>query len=457
MGRSNFAIAKPNCKRMKNKPLLYGYVLAASFGAFVVGLNLGGISGALEFLVAEFGLSAMAAGLVTGVIMIGCLIGALFGGRYSDKYGRKNIMILSAAVLAAAALGCALAPDAAWLIAARFAAGCGMGILSAVIPIYISEISPARWRGTFVSFYQLFIVIGILAAYCADFGMMAWTANWRWMLGLPLPFAVCNLSMLAFLPESPRWLVRHGAQTAAHKVVARMGLAAEDAAAMLRVPESSQEGGPGLSALFRRPMAYVVLLGSLLAAFQQITGINVIINYAPEILRQTGIGGDLALMRAIYVGMVNFLFTVAAVWLVDRWGRKKLLLWGCAGLVVSLAYLAYAFAQPEPDSVGILAALLVYIAFFAVSLSPLMFVVTAEIYPSAIRGTAMALSTGISWACAFLVVQFFPVMLERFGASAVFAGFGALSLAAWVFIRFRIPETKGRSLEEIEKQLLKNE
>ena len=415
---------------MKNKLLLFGYVFAASFGAFVVGLNLGGISGALEFITAEFGLSAMAMGLVTSAIMIGCLIGALLGGRYSDKYGRRNMMIISAVMLILSAVGCAMASNAAWLIAARFLGGCGMGVL---------------------------IVIGILAAYCADFGMISWGNNWRWMLGLPLLFAAGNLLMLLFLPESPRWLIKQGEYEVARKAIARMGISSEDAAVMLETPKSSQKGGPKLSELFRGSTTHIVLLGSLLAVFQQITGINVIINYAPEILRQTGIGGDTALMQALYVGIVNFLFTIVAVWLVDRLGRKKLLLWGCAGLVVSLAYLTYAFAQPLPGSIGILIALLVYIAFFAVSLSPLMFVVTAEIYPSAIRGTAMALSTGISWACAFLVVQFFPIMLESVGAAIVFAGFGVLCLAAWLFIYIWIPETKGRSLEEIEKQLLKKE
>ena len=406
---------------MKNKLLLFGYVFAASFGAFVVGLNLGGISGALEFITAEFGLSAMAMGLVTSAIMIGCLIGALLGGRYSDKYGRRNMMIISAVMLILSAVGCAMASNAAWLIAARFLGGC------------------------------------ILAAYCADFGMISWGNNWRWMLGLPLLFAAGNLLMLLFLPESPRWLIKQGEYEVARKAIARMGISSEDAAVMLETPKSSQKGGPKLSELFRGSTTHIVLLGSLLAVFQQITGINVIINYAPEIFRQTGIGGDTALMQAIYVGIVNFLFTIVAVWLVDRLGRKKLLLWGCAGLVVSLAYLTYAFAQPLPGSIGILIVLLVYIAFFAVSLSPLMFVVTAEIYPSAIRGTAMALSTGISWACAFLVVQFFPIMLESFGAAIVFAGFGVLCLAAWLFIYIWIPETKGRSLEEIEKQLLKKE
>lgn len=442
---------------MKKKLLLFGYVFAASSGALVVGLNLGGISGALEFIAREFGLSAISIGLVTSVIMIGCLIGALLGGRYSDRYGRRMMMIISAILLILSAAGCALAGDVAWLIAARFVGGCGMGVLSAVIPIYISEISPAKWRGTFVSFYQLFIVIGILGAYCADYGMIAWANNWRWMLAVPLVFAATNLLMLLFLPESPRWLIKQGEEEAAREVITRMGVASEDAAEMLRTRQTSQKGSPRLSELFRGSTGYIVLLGSLLAVFQQITGINVIINYAPEILRQTGLGGDTALMQAIFVGIVNFLFTVVAVWLVDRLGRKKLLLWGCAGLVVSLAYLTYAFAQPQPDSLGILIALLVYIAFFAVSLSPLMFVVTAEIYPAAIRGTAMALSTGISWACAFLVVQFFPVMLESLGAAVVFAGFGVLCLAAWLFIRFRIPETKGRSLEEIEKFLLKIE
>ncbi len=437
---------------MKNKLLLIECVLGASFGAFVVGLNIGGISGALEFLAADFGLSALATGLVTGIIMIGCLVGALLGGRCSDRYGRKNSMLFSAAILIVAALWCGFANNAASLIIARFVGGCGMGVLSVVIPIYISEISPAKWRGTFVSFYQLFIVIGILVAYCADFWMSDRVGNWRWMLGLPLPFALLNMAALFFVPESPRWLAGQGKADKAKKIMAAM--CSDDCSAILNA-NASQDGTPGLSALFKRPMAYIVLLGVLLAAFQQITGINVIINYAPEILRQTGIGGEQALMQAIYVGLVNFLFTIVAVWLVDRWGRKKLLLWGCAGLVASLGYLTYAFSQPSPDSIGVLIALLVYIAFFAISLSPLMFVVTAEIYPSAIRGTAMALSTGISWACAFLVVQFFPVMLEYLGSSIVFAIFGLLCLAAWLFIYLYIPETKGRSLEDIEKELLK--
>ena len=260
---------------MKNKLLLFGYVFAASFGAFVVGLNLGGISGALEFITAEFGLSAMAMGLVTSAIMIGCLIGALLGGRYSDKYGRRNMMIISAVMLILSAVGCAMASNAAWLIAARFLGGCGMGVLSAVIPIYISEISPAKWRGTFVSFYQLFIVIGILAAYCADFGMISWGNNWRWMLGLPLLFAAGNLLMLLFLPESPRWLIKQGEYEVARKAIARMGISSEDAAVMLETPKSSQKGGPKLSELFRGSTTHIVLLGSLLAVFQQITGLTV--------------------------------------------------------------------------------------------------------------------------------------------------------------------------------------
>mgnify|MGYP002572540635 CR=1 FL=1 len=427
--------------------------MLSAFGPFVIDMYLP----AMPEMTKVFSASVSSVQLGLTFCMVGLAFGQVIFGPLSDKYGRKNMLVISSVILTLSAAGCALASNAAWLIAARFLDGCGMGVLSAVIPIYISEISPAKWRGTFVSFYQLFIVIGILAAYCADFGMISWGNNWRWMLGLPLLFAAGNLLMLLFLPESPRWLIRQGEYEAARKAIARMGISSEDAAVMLETPKSSQKGGPKLSELFRRSTAYIVLLGSLLAVFQQITGINVIINYAPEILRQTGIGGDTALMQAIYVGIVNFLFTIVAVWLVDRLGRKKLLLWGCAGLVASLAYLTYAFAQPQPDSIGILIALLVYIAFFAVSLSPLMFVVTAEIYPSAIRGTAMALSTGISWACAFLVVQFFPVMLESFGAAIVFAGFGLLCLAAWLFICIWIPETKGRSLEEIEKQLLKKE
>lgn len=409
----------------KSKVILYS--LVAAFGALVVGLNLGGISGAIDIIETEFSLTALTKGLVAGALMIGCLIGALTGGSLSDKFGRRPLMIVSAALLAVSAAGCSmLSNGAAALVAFRFIGGLGVGVLSAVIPAYITEIAPEKMRGTLVSLYQLFVVIGILAAYTANYFLAGSAGGWRYMLGFPLAFAFVDIVLLLFLPESPVWL-EQGNRT--------------------------KRSDAKLSELFHGKIAKVVFLGCMLAFFQQITGINVVINYAPGILGKVGIAGSDPMLQTVFVGAANLLFTVIALWLCDKFGRKTLLVSGCAGLVLSLGYLTYAFSIDAPSNIGILVAILAYIAFFALSLSPLMFVVTSEMYPSHIRGTAMALSTGISWVCAFLVVQFYPWMESTLGTNVTFGIFCALCLMAGLFIHFFIPETKGKKLEDIQKEL----
>lgn len=409
----------------KSKVILYS--LVAAFGALVVGLNLGGISGAIDIIETEFSLTALAKGLVAGALMIGCLIGALTGGSLSDKFGRRPLMMASAALLAVSAAGCSmLSNGAAALVAFRFIGGLGVGVLSAVIPAYITEIAPEKMRGTLVSLYQLFVVIGILAAYTANYFLAGSAGGWRYMLGFPLAFAFVDIVLLLFLPESPVWLEHRN-----------------------RTKRSDAK----LSELFHGKIARVVFLGCMLAFFQQITGINVVINYAPGILGKVGIAGSDPMLQTVFVGAANLLFTVIALWLCDKFGRKTLLVSGCAGLVLSLGYLTYAFSIDAPSNIGILVAILAYIAFFAISLSPLMFVVTSEMYPSHIRGTAMALSTGISWVCAFLVVQFYPWMESTLGTNVTFGIFCALCLMAGLFIHFFIPETKGKKLEDIQKEL----
>lgn len=409
----------------KSKVILYS--LVAAFGALVVGLNLGGISGAIDIIETEFSLTALAKGLVASALMIGCLIGALTGGSLSDRFGRRPLMMASAALLAVSAAGCSmLSNGAAALVAFRFIGGLGVGVLSAVIPAYITEIAPEKMRGTLVSLYQLFVVIGILAAYTANYFLAGSAGGWRYMLGFPLAFAFVDIVLLLFLPESPVWLEQRN-----------------------RTKRSDAK----LSELFHGKIARVVFLGCMLAFFQQITGINVVINYAPGILGKVGIAGSDPMLQTVFVGAANLLFTVIALWLCDKFGRKTLLVSGCAGLVLSLGYLTYAFSIDAPSNIGILVAILAYIAFFALSLSPLMFVVTSEMYPSHIRGTAMALSTGISWVCAFLVVQFYPWMESILGANVTFGIFCALCLLAGLFIHFFIPETKGKKLEDIQKEL----
>lgn len=411
------------------KTTAFIYAFIAAFGALVVGMNLGGISGAIDIIVDELSLNALAKGFVTGVLMVGCLFGALLGGRLSDKFGRKPMLIASALLLGISAIGCSmLSHSATPLVIYRLIGGLGIGVLSAVIPTYITEISPANLRGTFVSFYQLFVVIGIMAAYSANYWLADMALNWHLMLGLPLVFAVIDIILLLFLPESPIWLKQRGKKEEKEEKVA-------------------------FSELFKGRMGYVVFLGCMLAFFQQITGINVVVNYAPSILGKLGIAGSDPLLQTVYIGIANLIFTVIALWLVDKFGRKTLLISGCFACTLALGYLTYAYSIPTPSSIGVLVAILAYIGFFALSLSPLMFVVTSEIYPSHIRGTAMAVSTGISWGCAFLVVQLYPWMETTLGANVAFGIFAILCLAAGLFIKFLIPETKGKSLEEIQKEL----
>lgn len=412
---------------MKNNKSTLVKALIAAFGALVVGLNLGGISGAIDLIESEFALTALAKGFVTGSLMIGCLIGALTGGSMSDRFGRKPMLVASAILLGLAAAGCwFLAPSSVYLVVYRFIGGLGVGVLSAVIPSYITEISPAEKRGTYVSLYQLFVVIGIFGAYAFNWAIGAEGARWHLMLGLPLFFAVIDIILLLFLDESPIWIETRGV---------------------------AKEKGASFSELFKGRIGWVVFLGSMLAFFQQITGINVVINYAPGILAKLGIAGSNPLLQTVFIGFANLVFTIIALWLCDKFGRKTLLVTGCAGCFLSLGYLVYAYSIADPSAAGVLIAILAYIGFFALSLSPLMFVVTSEMYPSHIRGTAMSLSTGISWACAFIVVQFYPWMEQTLGTNIAFAIFAALCLIAGLFIQFLIPETKGKSLEQIQKEL----
>ena len=389
-------------------------------------MNLGGISGAIDAVSAEFGLNALMKGFVTSSLMAGCLFGALSGGSLSDKFGRKAILTVSEILLLVSAVGCGFFSHGAWtLVVYRFLAGLGVGALSAVIPAYISEISVARWRGTLVSLYQVFVVIGILAAYTANYFLVSADVSWHYMLGLPAVFAALSVCLMLIVPESPIWLAGAGRKSETATVPFRE--------------------------LFRGVTGKIVFLGSMLAFFQQITGINVVINYAPGILGNLGIAAGDSLLQTVIIGIANLVFTLIALWMCDRFPRKTLLVTGCIGSALSLAYLAYAFSVSEPSQEGSLIAIVAFIAFFALSLSPLMFVVTAEIYPSRVRGTAMALSTGISWACAFLVVQFYPWMEAAIGAGMAFGLFALLLVAAALFIRFLIPETKDRPLEEIEE------
>lgn len=430
------------------------YALAAALGALVVGLNLGGISGAIDIIERNFGLTTFSKGFVTSALMVGCLFGAFIGGSLSDRYGRRPVMMASAILLLLSSSGCSLLSfNATHLVIFRLIGGLGVGMLSAVIPTYIAEISPAAYRGTFISFYQVFVVIGIFIAYICNYWFFGMDSNWKLMLGLPIAFAILYIVFLIGIPESPRWLVQCDRQDDAKSSIKTLCFGPEDTEDILNSANGNKNEEVAFPELFKGKTGKVVFLGCMLAFFQQITGINVVINYAPSIFSSLDIAGSDPLLQTIYVGAANLVFTLIALWLVDKFPRKILLVTGCIGCAIALAYLVYAFGAGVSSSIGVLIAILAYIGFFALSLSPLMFVVTSEMYPSRIRGTAMALSTAISWICSFIVVQLYPWVEANVGPSVAFGIFSTLLVAAALFISFLIPETKGKTLEQIQKEL----
>jgi sugar porter (SP) family MFS transporter len=438
-----------------NNRFLYWITFVSVISGLLFGLNMAGISGALPSIQAFYALNDIALGLAVSSLILGALPGALFAGGLSDKYGRRSMLVVTGILFLVSALGCSMVSSLALFVTFRIIGGIAVGAASVLSPTYISEIAPAEKRGTLVTFNQMAIVTGILLAYFIDYALVGSENGWRLMLAVPSVFTVIFLILLQVnFPESPRWLVKAGKSDKALAILEKLGGRDYARAEMKTIEagnlERKSDTSVHLSELFKGRIGYVVFLGTMLAVFQQITGINAVINYAPTIFQKTGVASNVALLQSIIVGAVNALFTVVAIWLVDRSGRKTLLTWGAAGMTLALAFLAIRF---ESGSIGVLISLLLYIAFFAASLAPVMWVVTSEIYPTRIRGLAMSFSTGISYIITLLVVQFFPWMLSTLGGTVSFGIFGGFSLIAFLFIMFLIPETKGKSLEQIEKDL----
>jgi len=306
---------------------------------------------------------------------------------------------------------------------------------------------------------QFAITFGILLAYVIDYLLFGLGENsWRYMLAVPSVFGVVYLVFLiTSLPESPRWLLSMNRKDEAINVMRKIGgqkLIDDELPEMEKIIlVERSESKISLKDIFKNKTGKIVLIGTLLAAFQQITGINVVIMFAPKIFQAAGSATDNSLFQSIVVGLVNFLMTIVALWLVDRKGRKVLLIWGAVGMSISLAYLFFEFAKPVQNGIAVLVALLVYIAFFAASFAPIMWVVISEIYPNRIRGVAMSFSTAISWLCTFITVYLAPVIQGSLGLHYLFGMFGVLSIMAFLFVLIWIPETKGKPLEQIEKEL----
>jgi SP family galactose:H+ symporter-like MFS transporter len=430
----------------------------AGIGGGLFGYDTGVISGAILYIKKELPLDKATEGLVVGMVTLGALASALCAGVLADRGGRRLTNIATGIVFAAASLVCALANNVPTLIAGRFLVGCGIGLTSVGGPMYISEASPPRVRGTLVSLFQLAITLGILFAYIAC-AALAPSAAWRWMLGLgAIPGLLLAVAMI-FMPESPRWLVRQGQRADARAVLAQIDPHTDPNVALAQLERDLAREGQGTWAELLQPsLRPALLVGVALAVFQQVTGINAVIYYAPQIFQSAGFSSDMvALAATMGIGLVNVLATFIAIWLVDIAGRKPLLIAGVLGMIAMLSVLSLAFhaqaAGQGTTSLGIITivCLAIYIVCFAFSLGPIVWLMISEIYPLRNRGHAMAVSTASNWGSNFLVSFSFPLMNQQLGTSLTFLTYAAFGVLTLFFVLAKVPETKGRTLEDISR------
>ena len=450
-------------KKSGSKRYVMLVTIVAALGGLLFGYDTAVIAGAIGFLQSHFNLDPVMKGWAASSALLGCVIGVSFAGVFSDTMGRKKTLVLSGVLFLLSAIGTAT-PNAFYLfVIFRMLGGVGVGVASMASPMYIAEISPGKVRGRMVSVNQLAIVTGMLIIYFVNYFIAlgsdeAWNVatGWRWMFASGALPSAAFLALLSFVPESPRWLVEKGKKEKANQILSRVG-GKEFAEGEIRSIESSlDQEVETLGQLFRTGWRKVMVLGIALAILQQVTGINVFLYYAPEIFKKLGAGVDAALLQTVVVGAVNLAFTIVAIWTVDRLGRKPLMMIGATGMGISLVAMGLA-AQFQVVSIWVLLCILTYIACFALSVGPVTWVLLSEIYPTRIRGRALSVATFCLWAANFVVSQTFPMMDEnasliaRFNHGFPFYVYAAFCLILLLTVWRGVPETKGRSLEEIEK------
>lgn len=516
---------------MPNRIYVIRTALIVALGGFLMGFDASVISGVVKFIEPEFNLTKLELGWSVSSLTLTATLAMMIAGPLSDRFGRKRILVVASILYAVSAIGSALAPTFLLLVIARMIGGLGVGASLIIAPMYIAEIAPPSMRGQMVSFNQLNIVLGISVAFFTNYLILqfadseaAWALSlgfdgneWRWMLGLETLPAVLYFVGLFFVPRSPRWLLMHGRKEEALPI---MQMAVGNVAAMQELSEIqksmakevNKEKG-SIKDLFAPAMRLVITIGIVVAVLQQITGINSVFFYAPIIFEQSGIGTDASFVQAILVGLVNLVFTIAAIALIDKLGRKPLLVFGLTGITIAMMVLAYGFGEATytltPDSpavvvetpealiplVGqtyesdvafkgalqealgeetatlyesrliteaitmnptlILFGILGFVAAFAISIGPVMWVLFSELFPNRIRGLAISFVGLINSAVSFLVQLVFPWELATLGSSLTFLIYGLFAAAGLVFVLMVVPETKGRSLEELEAELVR--
>ncbi len=456
-------------KERNNRSYLVFISLVSAMGGFLFGYDWVVIGGAKPFYEVFFDITGSPAmqGWVMGSAILGCLLGVMVSGSLSDRYGRKPLMLTAAVIFIVAAVGTGAVDRLDWFIFYRVLGGIGIGIASNLSPMYIAEVSPADVRGKFVSINQLTIVLGILSAQLVNWLIadpvtagedifMSWNGQqgWRWMFWSGAIPAVLFFMTVFCIPESPRWLASRSHYEKAEGILSRLGGAGYARREIEEIRSTAQAStqAANFRMLFEGKMPRILLIGIVIAAFQQWCGINVIFNYAQEIFAAAGYGVSDILFNIVVTGVTNVLFTFVGMYAVDRIGRRALLLFGAAGLACVYAILGGCYYF-EVTGWAVLALVVLAIACYAMTLAPVVWVVIAEIFPTRIRGMAMAVATFSLWTACFVLTYTFPLLNKGLGSYGTFWLYGVICILGFIFIRMMLPETKGKSLEEIEKEL----
>lgn len=439
---------------MNQKVLLWSIVVA--LGGFLFGFDTAVISGAEQSIQQYWQLSAFEHGLTVSIALVGTILGALLGSYPSEKLGRRYTLILIAILYLLSSIGTAMATNWGVFLVFRFLGGIGVGASSVTAPIYISEISPAKSRGKLVAMFQFNIVLGILVSYLSNYLIGQGGENsWRWMLGVQVFPSLLFLVLLKLVPESPRWLVlkrnRVAEAESVLKIINPEGYKAELEAIR---QDSVAVAGKDATTLFTRKNRFPVFLAVSFAVFNQVSGINAIIYYAPRIFEMTGLGKESSLLSSVGIGAVNFLFTLVALQFIDRFGRRTLMLIGSVGLILTLALVSRAFYLNDFGGLMVTVLLLVYIAFFAFSQGAVIWVFISEIFPNQVRAKGQTLGSLTHWVMAALVAFSFPMLAEKLGGGNTFLFFAVMMVLQLLFVWKLMPETKGKSLEQLEHSIV---
>ena len=452
--------------------------VVAALGGFLFGYDTAVISGTIAQVTEQFGLDALQQGWYVGCALIGSIIGVLFAGILSDKFGRKSTMILSAILFSTSAIGCAVCADFNQLVIYRIIGGVGIGVVSIISPLYISEVAVAQYRGRLVSLYQLAVTIGFLGAYLVNYQLLGYSMSnhdvstgwwnlifisevWRGMLGLETLPAIMFFIIIFFIPESPRWLILKGKEEKAANILERIYTSSKEALFQLTETKSvlSSESKSEWKLLLQPGIRKAVIIGVCIAMLGQFMGVNAVLYYGPSIFENAGLSGGDSLFYQVLVGLVNTLTTVLALVIIDKVGRKKLVYYGVSGMVISLILIATYFIYGESwgiSSIFLLVFFLFYVFCCAVSICAVVFVLLSEMYPTRVRGLAMSIAGFALWIGTYLIGQLTPWMLQNLTPAGTFILFAIMCVPYMLIVWKLVPETTGKSLEEIERYWMKN-